>query len=245
MSARSAPTSNPAGRVRPRISANKLAEYLVCNSSFRRREIIRDQYDPPAFKAARYDTACNSIVRYFTRGQSVAELNASLHRLINWHPGPDDGSFAVQKNRDCRDALETFRRFAESSGMAELADDGLVITAATGDAPRLVKSGVSISVRPELIIRGTDRKKGPFIGAVKLHACKGFTLDQNAAEYVGALLREYGELHLADEAPCDFRRCYVLDVFAERLYPAPRATVRRQSEIVSACEEIANGWPAE
>src|SRR5262249_3597854 len=147
----------------PRISVNKLAEYLVCNSSFRRREIIRDQFDPPSFKAARYDAACNAIVRFFTRGQSLAELNASLHRLVNWHPGPDDGKFAVDKNRDCRDALETFLRFVEASGLAELAGDDLTFAAGATDAPRLVKAGVAISVRPEIIIRGTDRKKGPFV----------------------------------------------------------------------------------
>ena len=245
MSAQFASTSVPAGRVKPRISVNKLAEYLVSRSAARRREIIRDQFQPPAFKAPRYDTACDAIIRYFTRGGAVSEVNASLHRLVNWQPGPDSGSFAIQKNRNCRDALEAFLHFVENAGVGELTASGFTITAGPRDAPKLTKAGVAISVRPELIIRGTDTKKGPFVGAVKLHACKGFAMDQNAAEYVGTLLREYGELHLTDESPCDYRRCYVLDVFAKQLYPAPKATTKRQSEIVAACEEIANGWPAD
>ena len=245
MSAHFPSASVPSGRVKPRISVNKLAEYLVCRSAARRREIIRDQWQPLGFKVARYDTACNAIIRALTRGGAVSEVNACLHRLVNWHPGPDDSRFAIQKNRDCRDALEAFLHLVENSGVAGLTGSGLLVTAGPKDAPKLTKAGVAISVRPELIIRGAAPKTGPFVGVVKLHVCKGFTMDQTAAEYVGTLLREYGELHLADETLCDYRRCYVLDVFAKQLYPAPKATAKRQSEIVSACEEIANGWPAD
>jgi hypothetical protein len=234
MSSRFATASGPAGRVKPRISANKLAEYLVCRSAARRREIIRDQWNPPDFKSARYTDACNAIVRFFAKGQNRSMVTNCLNRLETWKPGVEASKFVIQKNRDCRDALASFLKLIESSAFAALAEGGLIMTIGPSNAPKLTKAGVAISVRPELLIRGVDPKKGPFVGALKLHASKSIPMDENAAAYVGTLLREYGELHLAAQAPCDYRRCFVLDIFGQKIYPAPKAIVKRQSEIVSA-----------
>ncbi len=106
----------------------------------------------------------------------------------------------------------------------------------------LTKSGVAISVRPDVLLRRTGRDGEPSAGAIKLHFAKTSPLDERAAEYVGVILHEYGELFLSHLGLATYRNFFVIDVFAQRIYSAPRAWVRRRSEVDAACEEIASRW---
>jgi hypothetical protein len=230
-------------RVRPRISVNKLGEYLVAKSAARRRQIIRDQKRPPDFKVVRYKDAQRAIVDYFSRGYDPAALSEHLGRLSSWAPGPDDSSYEAQRNRDCQDAIESFMGMLGFPDLINLVEGGSTMTPGPTDAPKLNKAGVAISVRPEFIVHGTDRAGVAFVGALKLHNCKGFALTQQGGEYVGTVLHEYAELHLAGRARCDHRHCHVLDVFARQLYSAPKSFKQRRSDIEAACEEIAAVWP--
>lgn len=77
----------------PRISINKLGEYMTATPA-RRRQIVRDQKNPPAFKAARYKPARETIVSYLEDGMAddgsplarAAELRADMPppRWADW-----------------------------------------------------------------------------------------------------------------------------------------------------------------
>lgn len=93
-------------RPEPRISVNKLGEYLVATAS-RRRQILRDQKRPPDFKVVRYADAQRAIVDYFIDRHSDPDVLARhLSRLANWSRGPRDSDYDVRRNQDCRNALE-------------------------------------------------------------------------------------------------------------------------------------------
>ena len=201
-------------RPEPRISVNKLGEYLVATAS-RRRQILRDQKRPPEFKVVRYADAQRAIVDYFVDRHSDPDVLARhLSRLGNWSRGPRDSDYDAQRNQDCRNAIESFAKMTGQLGF-----DGLSMSRGRPDCPKLVKAGVGISVRPEIVAHGSDRR-AIRSSAPKLHLAKGFPLDEKVGEYVGTLVHEYVETHLAGEARCDYRHCYVLDVFAGRLYGA-------------------------
>lgn len=224
-------------RPEPRISVNKLGEYLVAGAS-RRRQILRDQKRPPEFKVVRYADAQRAIVDHLVNGHSDPDVLARhLSRLANWTRGPDDSDYEVQRNQACRDAIGAFAKLADQLGF-----DGLTMRPGRADSPRLTKSGVQISVRPELQVHGVGRKGDRFVGALKLHVSKTFSLGEKAGEYVATMVHEFAEAHLAGDACCDYRHCYVLDVFAGILFVAPKCFTRRRSDVEAACEEIAILW---
>jgi hypothetical protein len=225
-------------RHRPRISVNKLGEYLVATAA-RRRQIILDQKYPPDLQVLRYGAAQRAVVDHLIHGQDDSGILARhLHRLAEWEPGPDDSDYDVQRNRNCREAIESFM-----SMLAELpALEGFAVTAGSPDSQRLSSAGVSISVRPELIVQGVNRNGDPVIGAIKIHVSKSFPHDERSGDYVGTMLHQFGEQYLSEQGLTVHRHFYVIDVFGQRVFTAPRAFARRRADVDAACEEIASRW---
>lgn len=227
-------------RVAPRISVNKLGEYLVANAG-RRRQIIVDQKYPPDFQVIRYGPAERAIVEYLTDGRRDRTILARHQKLLSdCRPGPDDSDARTQRVRNCLEAIKAFSAIAPSS----LPGNGLVMSPGVPDPPKLSKAGTSISVRPEILSSGVGRGGIRTVGAIKLHFSKTHPFDDRSGEYVGVLLHEYAEHHLSDRGHPSFRQFHVIDVFAGRIFSAPRAFVRRRADVEAACEEIASRWPA-
>jgi hypothetical protein len=165
----------PQTRSKPRISVNKLGEYLCANAA-RRRQIIVDQKNPPLVKVVRYGDALRAMVAHLISGrEDTSVLSRHLRRLNQWSPGALSSDFEVQKNRDCRDAIQAFQEMAE-----DLRLDGLAVEAGSRHSSPLDKSGVAISVRPDVIIRDC-RADAPLVGAIKLHISKTGPLDDMSA----------------------------------------------------------------
>lgn len=234
---------SPYVRIRqiPRISANKLGEYLAEHKAARRLSILKDQKNELTCRVIQYRTAGVAIVSSLMKpGREMEELSVWLQRLREWTPGPDESPVAVAENRACREAIEAFMELLPT---LELSD--LKLKRGANQTPKLVKSGVHISVRPDLVLHGVTRRKQPVVGSLKLHFPKSNPLSKTAAEYVGTLLHEFGEKHLADEqAACVAQHCYVIDVFSKSVYVAPVRNQRRRSDIEAACKEIATLWDA-
>ena len=224
-------------RPEPRISVNKLGEYLIAGAS-RRRQILRDQKRPPDFKIIRYADAQQAIADYFlTRHSDPDVLARHLSRLNNWSRGIGDSDFDAQKNQSCRDAIQAF------AGMTGKLDfPGLTITAGRTNWPKLTKAGVTVSVHPDFVLHGVDRAGKPFVGGLKVHISKTFAFNDPCGEYVGTMLHEFVETHMARRTATSYRHCYVLDVFAAKLFVAPKNFIRRRSDVEAACEEITILW---
>lgn len=224
-------------RHEPRISVCKLGEYMVATPP-RRRQILRDQKRPPDVKVARYSDAYRAIVDYFVNGHSDPDVLARHQsRLVNWSPGPGDSAYGVQKNQCCRDAIESF-----SKSVAQLGLTNLSMSPGGPDGTKMSRMGVTVSVRPEIMIRGADRKGVRFVGALKLYISKGSALDSKAGDYVAALVHEFVETRLAGHVASPPQHCFALDVFAGRLFVSPKNFMRRRSDIAAACQEIAAVW---
>lgn len=225
-------------RLEPRISVNKLGEYLVAAAS-RRRRIILDQKYPPTYQVIRYREAEQAIVDQLVNGHTDPGILARhLKRLNEWKPGPGATESQIQRVRVCREAIQSFMAIDPQL----LPPPSLVLSAGPREARKLTKAGVSISVRPEIISAGIGRDTARTVGAVKLHISKSHELDDRAGEYVGAMLQEFAEHHLSHWGHAAFRQFHVIDVFARRVHSAPRAFVRRRSDVEAACEEIAILW---
>ena len=220
----------------PRISINKLGEYMTATAS-RRRRIIQDQKYPKDFIVARYTEAQEPIALFLVGGATDDTILASaISRLTSTTPKSDWDS---QRIECCIEALESMLDIEDFDCLKDM-----TVHHGHSDPQKMVIAGVSISVRPELILRGTDRTGRPTVGAVKLCIGKSKPLDAESASYLTTLVHKYIEDTVAksDEIAL-VQRCYVLDVFAKECFCAPRSFTRRRQDIEAACQEIARAWP--
>jgi hypothetical protein len=218
----------------PRISLNKLGEYLTTSKASRRERILLDAKYPPTFQVIRYDPT-RYVIQRFLSGK-IANT-AALAEAIN--------DYALTKTKDDFEArmkksnLEAMERFAAMAPGLTFGD--AKVTAGPNAPQRRMVSGVSVSVRPDLQLTMGGGNVSTRRGAVKLNISKGAVHGQAAADYVGTLLRHY----IDDECPegeCDHQLCFTLDVFGEKLSASPKATVNRMKDIEAGCGEIARQW---
>lgn len=220
-------------RKSPRISVNKLGEYMVA-SPRRRRRIIQDQKEPHEFVVARYRDAEEVIGEFLRSGaDDDAAVQEAIQRL-QFKPKKSDWDTTTAKL--CAGALEAFLEVLDD---LNLAGDAVV-----RDFSRhpLRLAGVAISVRPEIILRQKEPGAATKMGAIKLCFSKTKRLQEESASYIGAVLQEYMRSVYPDRQVVR-ERCQVVDVFGRRVFEAPRAHKTRLEDVSAACEEIARAWP--
>lgn len=213
----------------PRISVNKLGDYLVANAG-RRRRILEEQKRPASYQVNYYEEAVDTMRLFYAQGMDETIIQQKIDELDQRIPGTD---FEEQKTRGCLEALEAF---LELSGELDLSE--YEVTLGDPRPARLVVGNVAISVRPELLLY----KGEALVGAVKFHVGKGTVLSPEHADYVGTTVHQYIEEVLGGEELRQ-RDIYVVDLFRSRVRRAPQSYRRRRQDIQAACEEIAARWP--
>jgi hypothetical protein len=220
-------------RQEPRISLNKLGEYLTATPA-RRRAIVQQQKNPTTFRVARYREAYAAIVDCSLAGFDTTLLEKAMDNLSR--AGGSESE--LQRAQNCREAISHFASMA-----AELPFDDVSLGKPAGNLPTLALGGVDISVRPELLSSGTvGRPTRPCSGAIKLYFSKTYPLTIEAAQYVGAVTMKFMTDSLSPVSPVDYRMVWVVDVFAEQVFQAPKNTARKIDDAVAACEEIVGRW---
>ena len=217
---------------KPRISVNKLGEYLTATPS-RRKRIIEDQQQPKTFIAARYSDAREEIVDYLSNGMNDdSEILTAVKNLRISNGGSE---FAEQDRQASATAIEDFLEASENLDL-----EGFVIESGESTSSTTMEvSGVDISMRPDAILK--DPESGRVVGCIKLHFPKTSPLTPQAAEYVATAMRVY--LESAEEnSVIDHSKCYVVDVPTQQVVNAPKAFKRKMHDIEAACEEIDARW---
>jgi hypothetical protein len=76
-------------------------------------------------------------------------------------------------------------------------------------------------------------------GCIKLVFAKGRAVTEQEATYTGVCLQRWmNEQYQVS----DHKLCFVLDIFGQKSYSAPKAYKKRMLDIEAACEEIASAW---
>ena len=215
----------------PRITLNALAEYMTASAS-RRRTILAEQRDPKAFRVAYYAEAEAAIVSALSDGRSVDALDEGRKRVLAL---PVSKEWDASRRQTQLEALEAARSFLRTDEAAKLP----TLALNHRKSQTLPVGRVAISVRPELFISSAS---GTVVGALKLFFSKTTAMAEERARYAGALLHLYTEVALAAGPNADCSNCFVVDVFAKKVFTAPRTFRRRRLDINAACEEIAAGW---
>lgn len=216
----------------PKISLNKLGEYLTASPS-RRRRIVQDQQDPKAFIAARYSDARDAIVDFLATGMSEEEELLSVAKQLRSDATGSD--FTRQDRMASADAIENF---LEAADQIELEDLTVVPADSTSTASMQV-AGVRVSVRPDAYLKNAIT--GDIVGAIKLHFPKTTPLTDLSARYVATALKVF----LSEDQGAEFvdhKKCYVVDVSTQAATCAPKSYKKNMNDIAAACEEIRARW---
>jgi hypothetical protein len=217
----------------PRISANKLGEYLV-SPPLRRRDIIERQKYPCAFIGAYYEPARATIVDFLL---GRIDREGMLHRTEALVSAEHASRYALHQAHGCAEAV---LRFLDLEPDLDLRG---MTPVHVPEHTALDVAGVYVSVYPDLVLEGRDDRGRPQVGALKLHFPKAHPHTEASAEYVATLLRVHARTAMKERGHVREDACLVVDVFARRIVSAPRGHVRRWRDIGAACEEIRRAWP--
>jgi hypothetical protein len=218
----------------PRISVNKLAEFIDAKAA-RQRQILRDQKFPTEFKGMYYKESTEAISTCISSNlENTGIIERTIASLEQQTPDKIGTQRRIQSNID---ALETFEAMLDDIDLK-----GALPSLGEHAPPRLTIQNVEISVRPEIVLKGVGKGKQPLIGALKLHFPRTFPLGDSAG-YVSALLQEYAKTHLANHGEAFGPYCPVLDVGSKLAFPGVKSTIARMKDIQAACRNIVALWP--
>ncbi|EGJ19622.1 hypothetical protein RSWS8N_15719 [Cereibacter sphaeroides WS8N] len=220
--------------INPRISLNKLAEFMTATPA-RQRRIIRDQKFPPAYQVVYYREAQEAVSSALASELSNLAVVERQIDILN-QQAPD--SVGTQRRLAANvDALEAFMEMVD-----RISFGGARPRLGENDAPKLRMRNVDISVRPEIILVAEGRS-GPLVGAMKVHFPKTNPLDDRTAGYVSALLQEWATANLHEEGQVSGLFCSVIDIGSRCHHEGVRATRQRLRDLEEACETIHALWP--
>jgi hypothetical protein len=227
----------------PRISANKLAEYVIADPS-RQKAIIRDAKFAKTVIIVPYSKTRAFIPRAFApdsldidklvRRAEEIERENEADGISDWHHGDNTRSaLALKKIAALAPELswKNARILHGRLGGIEIA-------------------GVKISVQPELVFTFEHRNISK-VGAIILNTAKSDekSLDRNNGAYrVGDYLASLLFQMLLSKGPRIAAplnsKCFALDVFREKVYTAPANYRTLNKNLEAACEVIASRWSA-
>lgn len=221
-------------RQTPRMGLNALAQYMMAGAAARER-ILHDQKYPTGFRPIWYEHATRAIVRFLLASDRDAEMLTRAEDRIR--ALPYGGQNERQKLQDNADAVAAFSRCVRSIML-----DGMTTSRGPEQANVFIE-GVTISIRPEILLRGHYRGQ-ELLGGLKVYLSKREPLQDEGLAIVGSLLHMAVDRLASEHERCIVRHCTVVDVFAGQCACAPTAVVRRRREVEATCREIAHRWPA-
>lgn len=218
---------------KPRLSANKLGEYLVA-APVRRRRILYDAKFPSDAVVAYYQPALEAIAQFIAGG--MTDISIIEGKIDALNSGNADTLWYQRRLTGNVDALETFISLLDEIDLM-----GATPSLGAHAASPIAYQGVEISVRPEIILQSSGSK--PTVGGIKVHFPKTNPLNDHAAGYVAAMTHEFCNQHHADKGAPNPKLCMVIDIASGTFFPGPSSTKTRLKEVAAACAEVASLWP--
>ncbi|HZX58978.1 MAG TPA: hypothetical protein VFE54_09635 [Mucilaginibacter sp.] len=215
----------------PRISVNKLAEYLEANPT-RRKKIVYDAKHPEPFVTTRYKDAREYIKSYIC---GETDEDAILVRIDAFNTADADSDFQEQDNNLSAEVLELLLDTDISSW------DGYEISSFEGENTLVNISGVDISVNPDLLVKQEKGGETKF-GLIKLHLSKTNQLSEESQKIVAVMLLGFAHKIAEEYGTPEEKMCMSFDIFKQHSECCPTAVKMRLRKIEAACEEIALWW---
>lgn len=226
----------------PRISATKLAEYVVADPS-RKETITRQAKRAPKAIMIPYTRVRNAFPNSLEpTGISAAFLNARSAEAE-----ADTSKNPWQQDDNIRSA-EALKRLAAIADQIECKNATRIHRPEGGWGPLMI-NGVRVSVQPELVFTMNHHGVRK-IGAVILNTGKNENLSlarsaqkSTVGDYLTVLLLRMLEARLSSYGVPLHTRCYAIDIFRDKTYIAPKSYRTLLKHIEASCTMIALQWP--
>jgi len=224
----------------PRISANKLAEYVLATAS-RRKRILLDAKYPETFITTRYKEAREIAKAYLCGNVTIDFVKQEINKFKNTAIAAakiPKNDYQVQYHNQSADALDSLL----NSKIPLF--NGANIIKYDEQAKIIIMKGVAISVRPDLILKA-DIGGIINVGAIKLHITQTTKLSNESQKIVGVLLYEYVKKHVINVVKnevANSKLCVSFDIFKQQFDVCPPAMKRILTQVQDSCEEISSRW---
>ncbi|MDB5126380.1 hypothetical protein [Mucilaginibacter sp.] len=218
----------------PRISINKLGEYIYATPSRQRRILIEAKF-PSEIITTRYAPVQKAAIEYFVASVKDIEIFNRVKEILSQKPTINDHQ--KEKVRSCIEALSHLTSCASSKLVPYIENPAIK---GFKDCSSITINGVIISLRPEILLLDaiTNQPKG----AIKLVFSKGHFLTIQEGQCIAGLIKSY--LEGALNINCYYKDCVTLDVFSDRLIYAPIKNAWTISKVENACDSIRSIWPS-
>jgi hypothetical protein len=216
------------------ISVNQFAEFSKATPA-RKASIVKQQIEINKFLIPWYQLAKGRIKKYFYDTRDIAPILSGIETLKTKQ---------ITKKRQILDrkvSIEALERVVKLQ-IPELLKS-INYTIVKSEEKSVYVEEVSINVSPEIIIKAELNGKICY-GGLKIHVSKGKLFDQTQSSYVSLLLKKFIEKHVAGEEEVVIPElCFCLDVFSDRLTPAPVDQLPYSEDIKAFCKELKKIWP--
>ncbi len=225
----------------PRISAAKLAEYVVADPS-RQETIVKNAKRAPKVITFPYSRVRNAF------SDSLGSDGIRADFLDSVAATTVDAPFqSPWQRRDNENSAAALKKL--SALVANVAcENAQRIHRPENGWPHLDMSGVKVSVQPELVF-SLEHRGVTKLGAVILATGQsdGLSLARTAGrfsvgDYLTVLVYRMLELRLSSFGKPLHTKCYAIDVFRDGIYTAPASFKTMLKHLEAACRMIALRW---
>lgn len=198
--------------------------------------IIRRAAEPQTYVTTRYKDVRAPIKAFLSdmsrQGNPLNDAEAMFQQRA------EDPAESDLRQDDARQSIEVIRAVRNMAN--QLA--GYQFVEAPHSQPKLVLSGVEISVRTDLWVYGNSRGREQVGGAILRMTQDDGARRDDMGRYVATLVR----MHLDQNNPTNRepvnRLCMAIDVRHGQIFPAPNASTRRMNDMEAACRVIHALW---
>lgn len=218
----------------PRLSDNKLADYMAASEQARRGILRSCKYQ-----------AKTAVIQHQDARKIVAEsiLNGKLdvaglaNKLAVYEGKITDTDFEAEVKQHNVDYIKS---------VIQMGADGIKGTdfVRCKTQKKLDFNGTEISFFPDVLVARTNQRNNRKIGAINLRYSKSAKLPEATAEWQSALM--FGVLRdepFEEESTPELALCQTFDGFNGKIYGAPSNAVYLFKEMKAACIGIALQWP--
>ncbi|MFC7048596.1 hypothetical protein [Emcibacter nanhaiensis] len=233
----------PSSYTKPRISANELALYMV-SSDTARLNIIERAHTKPKAPIIRYRDVRPILCNY------LSDRDRNVNRLIDaeamFERRSQDPSQSPLMQNDASNSIDVLHSIQRMSNKLSPFN----FSPAPDKQPKLVISGVQVSVRADLYvqanIKGTMHSGGAILRMSQDDADTPTAKKkrQEMGFIVATLIRMHLDNTNIGEIPIANKLCMSIDVQHGEAFQVPTANTQRQRNLESACQFIARQWDA-
>jgi hypothetical protein len=221
-------------RDEPRISINKLAQYVTSKAA-RQNQILRNAKFPPDYITTYYREAGEAIAKFLAGDMKESSILDNAASILSQKVAGN--VYETRRIAGNIDAIETFGTLLD-----DIEYGGASAMLGAHSAPKLISNGVEISVRPEVTLHSKS-KTTELVGGIKLHFPKTEPLDEEQANYISAMMHLFCESHLWKHGQPFGGHCMVIDLASGKVYPGVKSVKARLKDVANACTQISALWP--